>query len=348
MPFAVVPFIDIGPSPYRPATMRRQALGADQGGTIIRLGRNRALIWTPFEILDSRALTLADDRLDRVSSDRRALITEKLCPDGRTFDAAMRWQDIAKSLLFTPPVGADWKPVRSRKDGQKNIWLGPPTQRLLYTEQVAPRLKASKDISDTFNRSGNLAGSTTSDGQTTWAEDQGTGWATDGAEAELTAVVNFCVARLVAGMDTDDHSAEIDITTFTRVGVTNLFLGVTVRTNATPTEGYSFEVGTNAAGTNLRRLYDFVDDSIIVSDATSPALGALYLEFNGSDYACKIGGTSIFTGTDTQYAGELGVGMAGYNDFATNVGGTTSFRGKDLVAGGAAVRKDLLLLGVGQ
>jgi hypothetical protein len=322
--------IDVRPSLRRPGRMATQALGLDQGGNCIRLGQDRAFIWTPFPILDPRAVLLTEDRLEKISGARIATLRD-LAPD-RAIDATMTLAEVIAGLLKTPPVGAKWKPVVPTREGNLEIWLGPPAEKLFWSEKVARRGPFSQDVQDTFTRTaGNLAGSTTSDGQTTWAEDAGTAWATNGTEATISGSVSWNVGRLVLAMDTADHYSQADLSTFTR-NQNFIGIGVMVRANATPTSGYGFEV--SAAAANKRRVYDFVTDADIASDTTAPAVGLLYLELNGSTYTAKVAGSTVFTGTDTTYDGTVkGVGISVYSDGAGNVGSYASYRGADLAGG---------------
>lgn len=349
MAYALVPMIDVRPSLYRPGRMVTQALGLDQGGNCIRLGQDRALIWTPFPILDPRAVVLADDRLEKVSGARITTLRE-LAPD-RTIDATLTLAEVIAGLLKTPPVGAKWNRLVPTREGDLEIWLGPPAEKLFWSEKAAVRGPNSKDVQDTFTRTaGNLAGSTTSDAQTTWAEDAGTAWATNGTEATISGNVSWNVGRLVLAMDTADHYSQADLSTFTR-NQNFLGIGVSVRVNATPTSGYGFEVSLGGAG-SARRVYDFVSDANIAADTTSTTSGLLYLELNGSTYTAKVAGSTVFTGTDTAYDGTVkGVGISVYSDGTGNVGSYASFRGADLVAAGAAfikmVGKNFRLAGAG-
>jgi len=328
MPYTLVPIIDVGRSPYLSGNrQRRMPLGLDQGGHSVHLGPDRALLWTPADLADARATKLADSPDEPAALATRTALTD-LRLDGRTL--ATRVGDAMADLLVTPPRGL-WNALVATKEGALEVRLGPGVDNVIFLRRVAPRGPASKDITDDFTRTAaNLAGSTTSDTQTTWAEDQGTGWTTDGDEADLSGAVNFCVGRLALAMDTADHYAQADLSRIARVSG-SLFVGVTVRVNATPTSGYAIEVGTNDTSSS-RRVYNFVTDATIASDTTAPATGLLYLELNGSTYTAKVGGVTIFTGTDTAHNGTVkGVGLAGYSDIAGNSAGFTSFRGADLV-----------------
>ena len=316
--------------------MVTQALGLDQGGNCLRLGQDRALVWTPFPLLDPRAVVLANDRREKISGTRITTFRD-LAPD-RTIDTTLTLAEVIAGLLKAPPVGAKWKAVVPTREGNLEIWLGPPTEKLFWSEKASPRGPNSKDVQDTFTRTaGNLAGSTTSDGQTTWAEDAGTAWTTNGTEATISGNVGWNVGRLVLAMDTADHYSQADLSTFTH-NQNFLGLGVSVRVDATPTSGYGFEVSLSGA-TSARRVYNFVSDATLASDATSTTSGLLYLELNGSTYTGKVAGSTIFTGTDTTYDGTVkGVGITVYSDGAGNVGSYASYRGADLVASTAFIK----------
>jgi hypothetical protein len=216
------------------------------------------------------------------------------------------------------------------REGVLEVRLGPGVDNVVWSRLP---IRGGADVQDDFNRTSNLNASTTSDAQTTWVEDSGTGWTVDGDEADLSGNVNFCVGRLSLAMDTADHYAQADLTRYSRAGG-YLANGIMVRADATPTSGYGFEVSTDIGG-NKRRVYNFVTDADIASDTTAPSTAVMYLELNGSTYTAKVGGSTVFTGTDTAHNGTVkGVGVQGFSDNASNSTGFTSFRGADLGGGG--------------
>jgi hypothetical protein len=336
VPYSLVPIIDVGPSRLPWVAQRRMPLGLDQGGNCIHLGPNNALVWTPAPIADVRAVTLADDPADTLATATRTRLTT-LAGDGREFPVGSRqFSQAIRDLLVNAPADRRWEALIPTKAGSLEAYLGPGGvgANVLFRETVARRGPASKDIQDDFNRSGNLDGSTTSDAQTTWVGDQGTGYLVDGDEADFSDGANFCVARLALDMDTADHYVQADITRYSRAGG-GLTVGIMLRADAAPTSGYAWETGQDAAGSE-RRVYNFATDATIASDTTAPATGLLYLELNGSTYTAKLAGATIFTGTDTTHPGTTakGCGFQGFSNFIGNTAGHTSFRAADLVGGG--------------
>lgn len=191
-------------------------------------------------------------------------------------------------------------------------------------------------VQDTFVRTAaDLDGSTTSDGQTTWVEDFGTLWVTDGDEASIStpdAGDYFSVAHVVRACDTPNQYAEITIARRTRPAGT-LSAGLQVRSNAALTAGYAFEIFQDAGGVSSRRIYNFATDATLVSDAVATTTGVLRLEALNDLIRAYVNGVLVLSVVDTAWtgvAGQTGVGMQCFAGANTGNGlGISLFRGGD-------------------
>lgn len=321
--------------------------GRDPAGRDLASGANwiyfremdRALLWSDVALSHPQAQLIADAPDDQLSSDTRTSLG--VFAKDRTFALGSTLRNALVELLTAPASEKQWgKTLGNKITRSRNIWFGPggPGKNLLYTEPFVPA-RSSKSVEDLFTRTGNLAGSTTTDGQTTWTEPQGTLLTCVSTQVQITAPdasLYFCVGRLALAMDTIDQAAEFLIGTYSRVGG-DLNLGSVVRGNtldgAAGDEGYGFEVGIASGGAGLRRVYDFFTDANLGSDATTTTSGAGRLEASGSDVVSKVDG-SIVLGPFTDaspYNTFKQVGIAMFSSGGSgNVAGIERFVGEDL------------------
>ncbi len=345
MPYFLAPLID-GPRAKEAFGPNRSIFAGtdlEDGANLVRLGRDRALVWTPSVTpTDRRVTLLADSADDTISAARRLVLRDAVAKD-RTLTASARLNDIVRDLLVTPEQDNDgkrsWNPLLHTHEGYHEIFLGPggPGKNLLYRALVAPEGPHSKDIQDTFNRAnGNLNGSTTSDAQTTWSLVQGTS-----GNAQInsnqyqfsSSLAEFGVAILGLDMDTVNQYSQVELVSYSIVAF-NISAEVAVRlrfgTNGGGDEGYAFFVSNSGRG-----IYDWMG-STLTSDATVTTSGTLKLSVNGSSLIASVNGSTILSTTDTAYATYKKVGVCAYTDPA-NVITYDNYRGADISAGATAL-----------
>lgn len=348
MPYALVPLVD-NPD-WRPGMLRfhRQrwvGWDAELGWNGVRLRRDLALVWHPTVTLtDPQARVLADDGLDVLNPTRRGLLAA-LAPD-RRLTAGMRLRDMVGDFLMRQTPGG-MPPLTPHRDGRYEILCGPGPQgaNRLWEQATEPDGPHSQDIQDEFGRpDGNVAGSTTSDGQTTWELVGGTG-------STIQVVSNQCQSQragsdvsnnllLARNMDTANHYAQADLVSATSGGGSwNWAHGVLARIRygdySGGDEGYSAYCYKQSDGYAERDVADNVTGTPLpgATDTTSTTSGTFSLSLNGSTYLFSIDGSTVFTGTDTLYATYKRVGFFHYVSGGSNPNVVSdNYRAADLSA----------------
>jgi hypothetical protein len=305
MPYYLTEVVQAGP---RSKVVR----GAEEpGANWILLDRDRVLLWLPSPVTETARLQkFADDADEQIAVAGRSIMGTFA---GRTLANKTIRQTIV-DLLRTPEEsrwGALSKPSKVRQ--QYEIWLGPGgAGRNLFWSQPAIIGPNSKTFVDNFNRTaGDLDGSTSSDGNFTWDEIDGTTWTTNGTQADFSPgfIETFATAQAAADLDTDDHYSQTVLSGWTRVDST---LVATVIVRFSGGGGYSFDVEQNASGfKRVVKRYD--NDAPVVQDTTSTTSGTLRLEADGNSLTAKVdGGVALGPSTNTQFTGQLRCGIGGY------------------------------------
>lgn len=218
--------------------------------------------------------------------------------------------------------GTRWKPIRPTHRRRYEIWLG-GTEPLW----AMPVLSGGSSIADPFAVDGDLAGSGPS---WTWSEFVGTAWIISGGRAVLTGQVAENAARADSDLVTDDHYAQVTLSSISADAEQNTQGGVLCRKDATATQTY-YLFRAVAALVAAAQVYDLGKavggvQTSLGSDATAPANGhVLRLDCSGSTITAKRNGVIVIGPvTDTAITGNLRTGLWGYS--ATSVPPATDSR----------------------
>ena len=306
--------------------------------------RDLALLWSDTAISHPQARPISAGLDDPLAAGTRTAMG--VFARDRTFPLGSTLRNALVELLTAPAADKQWGKLLPNPNTRSfNIWFGPggAGKNRIYSSPFAPT-KHSVSMTDDFNRTGNLNGSTSSDAQFTWTEDNDTlvtVIATEAIAIAPNATLAFSVARASLAMDTVDHYAEGVIGTFTRIS-NSLGLELIVRGESPfgggGVEGYDFAIG-NEVGTPYRLIYDWGTGASLGSDATGTTSGTLRLEASGSDLTAKVNGSAILGPiTDpSPYNTFKNVGACWYvSGVAGNSVGYTTFNAGDLVAGEAS------------
>lgn len=187
------------------------------------------------------------------------------------------------------------------------------------TRKAAP---SGTTFEDTFDRAnGNLDGSTSSDTNFTWAENQGTEWEIVSNTATCVDIADgtFNVAATSLDAPSDNYFVQATITSFSRATNTALFFTLMARGStydSTPgegQEGYGAVVGFNASNAIANDIQDFSDFSSLDNDTTVDVSGGgtLRLEVNGTSIRALWNSVEFMSVTDATYTGGVGSRRAG-------------------------------------
>jgi len=349
------------PGPRAGATFgpwRNYFLGSDAepGTQVTQLGEwtgtRWGLLWAPSVMpTDTRAIPLCDGPDDTLSNPR---VNQLNAWTGGYygFTRTTPFREIVGRLLTDPPP-LRWNRLGIGRDGWQRIWWGPgaPGANLLWSRDTGRRSGPhSKDIQDTFNRADSaISGSTSSDTQFTWSLAQGSSarWNVVSNQAVSTRTGSdiFTVGLPSLAMDTTAHYGQLDLVALTWIStIIAVEIAVRIRygTNAAGDEGYSFQLNRTGASSGGRLVYDWMTGSPLsgASDSTLTTSGTIKLSFDADNaYIASIGGTPLFTGTDTTYTTYTNVCPCTYVSGSNSASVTIdNFRAADLVAGGRTTK----------
>lgn len=168
------------------------------------------------------------------------------------------------------------------------------------------------DYVDRFSRAdGDLSGSTSSDGQFTWAEATAPGDILTVAGNRLVAT-NLTSDSLTIGVpavetDTDDQYVEIDVVSRTRAASTALYVAVGLGCNGTLTNGYLLVAGVgadNSPGWALYRLSDFTP--VFTGGDDTSAATKIGLRRKGNAFTLYTNSATIPIGSDSSQSSGAG------------------------------------------
>lgn len=283
-------------------------------------GLNACLLYLPEPMNDARLYLCGYDSQEVLGSAVRARLASLL---GATLTESS-FHRVCGELMMTPPANA-WKALRPTHRGLYEVWLG---GRLMWSQ---PRLAGGSSIADTFNRvDANLDGSTSSDGQFTWAESEGTGWSIVTNRAELAANQDQDAARAQADLATDDHYSELAVVSLGAGG--NIQGGPTCR-HSTTALTYYLHRAILTTTLNDHRLTKNVIGTLtdLGTDATDFAANeVLRVTANGSTITAVRDGVTLLTSTDTSIVGNLRCGLWGFTTGAGLLVQLDSFAAADL------------------
>ena len=236
-------------------------------------------------------------------------------------------------LVHGKDDGTRWKNLRVHRDGMYRLWLGGKTP--LW---VGKTLSGGASAVDTFNRAdANLDGSTSSDGQFTWSETQGTGWTIATNALWLPASSGICAARAQFDLASDDHYSQADVTGLN--GILNAQVGPTCRHSTSAVTYYLHRVIVTGS-LNEHALTKVIAGSFtdLGTDATDFAVGEiLKCEADASSItAYRNGSVLIGPVTDTAITGNLRCGVWG-NAEAGDAVTLDNFEAGDLAAAGLSI-----------
>ncbi len=248
---------------------------------------------SPDAISDGKVVKLADDHREKVSVAARTHLL-KFASDGRNVRTS---DDLARVIyqLARTPVAGKYNALMPSKARQRfEFRLGP----ILVTEaaQIGP---STKVYTDNFNRSADLAGSTSSDTLFTWAQNTG--------NTNSTVATAFVIAdgdnnyATSADLDTDNAYATTNLVSCTG----NSYGWIWVRGNATNTNGYLPNWGVS----NAFELYRYGGGSypLLDSDTWAPVAALITGTADGSSISAVESATSV-TLTATNSSESTGAG----------------------------------------
>ena len=349
MPYYLSPLEDVASDLFKSMGRKRFApVGADSqvNRNWIILDRGRALIWLETAINDPRLKQIVDDPRENLVGVGRgnftAFVTERT-PFGTTFlDAIVD--------IFMNPLPGRWNGLKPSKRRQRfEMWLGPGgnAKNLLWSQKAIVSV-ASKTFDDNFNRAAaDLDGSTSSDGNFTWVDVDGTDWEGTNNAAEANQVsTGFKTIRADADLDTDDHYAEFTIGSVNGGGGQPIAGPIGRFTGG---DGYGYEEDLQGGGG--QRTYDYRSDANLDSGSASiPSVGdVLRVSIDGSSIEALLNGSNrLGPTTNTLRSGQLRTGMTSFTGNGNRDFQADDFQCADItVAGNPLAHGTLALAGVG-
>ena len=319
MPYYIAPYVGRGTraDPFRPVGSDQAGWSAidlrpDGGATPDGNGLNACLLHLPSHDPDPALQQFAEDKQEQLlpAAQARLVTTLKLGTLTQT-----RFDTIVENLLVAPPSNG-WRKLAPTAEGFFEIYLGG-----LFSKWKPGSVGAK--IDDNFNRTTNLDGSTSSDGQFTWTEYTGTLWTVAATVASATfSAEDFVQARAEFDM-TGNMYAQATLASYTRVSGDVVFeIATRLQPSGANPDYYAATTGFQS-GVDQHLLYKNFSgaNTTLATDATDHVVGeVLRCEANGSTIAYKKDGVHLSSSPVTDTSITSSVKRTGFNGYASTSG----------------------------
>jgi len=338
MPYYIAPWVGLGTSlnpfiPYKAQDYLDWSvidLRPDGGASLGGGGLNACLLWLPDDLSDPQLQKLALDKFELVSVIAQRRIKTRLALSNLYDFSFPNFNELVATLLLSPPPGA-WRRVRSRVLTQ--IWLGPATDKLLFSQPV---VAGGVTLTESFNKANNGLGPDLS-----WSQVGGTGWVVLTNQAHMTENLQAIIlARADSDLATDDHYAQAQLTLTATVNY--CIAGPIVRKDATATMTY-YVVRLFQGAASQYDLYKSVAGTLTAlgsadTTTTYTAGATIKISADGSTISAYKNGVALSMSpqTDTAIAGNLRTGLYGYTESGSLIDADV-FQAEDVAAGGATL-----------